>query len=284
MLKIKGSNTLSSKVTPVTTDYPDRSLWGDEVPFPKEDPSSGNGTYGDSTPATLLVENVSFSYPDGQMALRDVSLRIGYGEKVALVGPNGAGKSTLILHLNGILNGQGQVHVAGLPVTRSNLPTVRAKVGLVFQNPDDQLFSPTVFEDVAFGPLHMGLPEDEVRVRVDQALRQVGMSHFAERLSHHLSVGEKKRISIATVLSMEPEILILDEPSAGLDPRARRGLMTLLRDLPLTMLVSTHDMLMVRELFPRMVIMDEGRIVADGPTEWLMNDTQLLEAHGLERP
>lgn len=284
MLKIKGSNALSSKVTPVTTDYPDRSPWGDEAPFPEEDPSSGNGRYIDSTPATLLVENLSFSYPDGQMALHDVSLRIGYGEKVALVGPNGAGKSTLILHLNGILNGQGQVHVAGLPVTRSNLPAVRAKVGLVFQNPDDQLFSPTVFEDVAFGPLHMGLPEDEVRVRVDRALRQVGMSHYAERLSHHLSVGEKKRISIATVLSMEPEILILDEPSAGLDPRARRGLMTLLRDLPLTMLVSTHDMLMVRELFPRMVIMDEGHIVADGPTEWLMNDTQLLEAHGLERP
>jgi cobalt/nickel transport system ATP-binding protein len=284
MLKIKGSNALSSKASPVTIDHPDRSPWGDEALVPKEDPSSGNGRYIDSTPATLLVENLSFSYPDGQMALRDVSLRIGYREKVALVGPNGAGKSTLILHLNGILSGQGQVHVAGLPVTRSNLPTVRAKVGMVFQNPDDQLFSPTVFEDVAFGPLHMGLPEDEVRICVDRALRQVGMSHYAERLSHHLSVGEKKRISIATVLSMEPEILILDEPSAGLDPRARRGLMTLLRDMPLTMLVSTHDMLMVRELFPRMVIMDEGRIVADGPTEWLMNDTQLLEAHGLERP
>jgi cobalt/nickel transport system ATP-binding protein len=284
MLKIKGSNALSSKVSPVTIDHPDLSPWGDEARVPKEDPSSGNGRYIDSTPATLLVENLSFSYPDGQMALRDVSLRIGYGEKVALVGPNGAGKSTLILHLNGILSGQGQVHVAGLSVTRPNLPTVRAKVGMVFQNPDDQLFSPTVFEDVAFGPLHMGLPEDEVRIRVDRALRQVGMSHYAERLSHHLSVGEKKRISIATVLSMEPEILILDEPSAGLDPRARRGLMTLLRDVPLTMLVSTHDMLMVRELFPRMVIMDEGRIVADGPTEWLMNDTQLLEAHGLERP
>ncbi len=284
MLKIKGSNALSSKVSPVTIDHPDRAPWGDEALVPKEDSSSGNGRYIDNTPATLLVENLSFSYPDGQMALRDVSLRIGYGEKVALVGPNGAGKSTLILHLNGILSGQGQVHVAGLSVTRSNLPTVRAKVGLVFQNPDDQLFSPTVFEDVAFGPLHMGLPEDEVRIRVGRALRQVGMSHYAERLSHHLSVGEKKRISIATVLSMEPEILILDEPSAGLDPRARRGLMTLLRDVPLTMLVSTHDMLMVRELFPRMVIMDEGRIVADGPTEWLMNDTQLLEAHGLERP
>jgi cobalt/nickel transport system ATP-binding protein len=278
MFKIQGPNTLPSRLSPVTTGHPDA------IPFPEEDPSARNGTFVDSTPATLLVENLSFSYPDGQMALRDVSLRIGYGEKVALVGPNGAGKSTLILHLNGILNGQGQVHVAGLPVTRPNLPVIRARVGLVFQNPDDQLFSPTVFEDVAFGPLHMGLPEDEVRVRVARALEQVSMGQYAERLSHHLSVGEKKRIAIATVLSMEPEILILDEPSAGLDPRARRGLITLLRDLPLTMLVSTHDMLMVWELFPRMVIMDEGRIVADGPTEWLMNDIRLLEAHGLERP
>jgi cobalt/nickel transport system ATP-binding protein len=278
MFKIQGPNTLPSMLSPVTTGHPDA------VPFPEEDPSAGNGRFVDNTPATLLVENLSFSYPDGQMALRNVSLRIGCGEKVALVGPNGAGKSTLILHFNGILNGQGQVHVAGLPVTRSNLPIIRAKVGLVFQNPDDQLFSPTVFEDVAFGPLHMGLPEDEVRARVARALGQVSMSHYAERLSHHLSVGEKKRIAIATVLSMEPEILVLDEPSAGLDPRARRGLITLLRDLPLTMLVSTHDMLMARELFPRMVIMDEGRIVADGPTEWLMNDAGLLEAHGLERP
>jgi cobalt/nickel transport system ATP-binding protein len=213
-----------------------------------------------------------------------VSLQICHGEKVALVGPNGAGKSTLMLHLNGILGGQGQVQVAGLAVTKANLPLVRARVGLVFQNPDDQLFSPTVFEDVAFGPLHMGLPEAEVRARVDRALEQVGMQAYAQRLSHHLSVGEKKRIAIATVLSMDPRILVFDEPSAGLDPRARRALINLLRALPLTMLVSTHDMLMVRELFPRMVIMDEGRVVADGPTEQLWDDSELLEAHGLERP
>jgi len=157
-------------------------------------------------------------------------------------------------------------------------------VGLVFQNPDDQLFSPTVFEDVAFGPLHMGLPEDEVRARVTSALEQVGMNDHAQRLSHHLSIGQKKRVAIATVLSMDPEILVLDEPSAGLDPRARRSLITLLRDLPQTLLVSTHDMLMVRELFPRMVIMDEGQVVADGPTETLLDDVPLLETHGLERP
>jgi cobalt transport protein ATP-binding subunit len=244
----------------------------------------GNGNHPDDGVPTLLVDDLSFSYPDGQVALRDVSLQISQGEKVALVGPNGAGKSTLMLHLNGILGGQGQIQVAGLPVTKPNLPTIRAKVGLVFQNPDDQLFSPTVFDDVAFGPLHMGLPEDEVRTRVARALEQVGMSNYADRLSHHLSVGEKKRAAIATVLSMDPEILILDEPSAGLDPRARRALITQLHELPLTMLVSTHDIRMVSEIFPRMVIMDQGQIVTDGPTDQLMNDVELLEAHGLERP
>jgi cobalt transport protein ATP-binding subunit len=233
---------------------------------------------------SLLVKDLNFSYPDGHIALRHIVLRVAHGEKVALVGPNGAGKSTLMLQLNGILSGQGAIAVGGLPVTQENLPQIRARVGLVFQNPDDQLFSPTVFEDVAFGPLHMGLPEVEVRARVERALDQVGMLSYAQRLSYHLSVGEKKRIAIATVLSMDPELLVLDEPSAGLDPRARRTLINLLRALPLTMLVSTHDMLMVRELFPRMVIMDQGQIVADGPTEQLLDDTALLEAHGLERP
>jgi cobalt/nickel transport system ATP-binding protein len=245
--------------------------------------SSATSILADGQP-TLLVRNLHFSYPDGRIALRGVSLQIDRCEKVALVGPNGAGKSTLMLHLNGILDGDGHIQVAGLPVIKPNLPVIRAKVGLVFQNPDDQLFSPTVFEDVAFGPLHMGLPEVEVRTRVTEALKQVAMLDYTDRLSHHLSVGEKKRVAIATVLSMEPEILILDEPSAGLDPRARRSLINFLRELPLTMLVSTHDMLMVRELFPRMIIMDEGRIVADGSTEVLMEDEALLEAHGLERP
>lgn len=237
----------------------------------------------DRQPA-LLVQNLDYAYPDGHVALRQVSLTIEPGEKVALVGPNGAGKSTLMLHLNGILAGQGQIQVAGLPLIKPNLPVIRGKVGLVFQNPDDQLFSPTVFEDVAFGPLHLGLREAEVRSRVTRALEQVGMAAYAERLSHHLSVGEKKRIAIATVLSMQPDLLVLDEPSAGLDPRARRALINLLRELPLTMLVSTHDMLMVYELFSRTVIMDEGRIVADGRTETLLQDEALLEAHGLESP
>jgi cobalt/nickel transport system ATP-binding protein len=245
----------------------------------------GNGTQPDKAQPVLVIDHLTFSYPDGHVALRDVSLQINEAEKVALVGPNGAGKSTLMLHLNGILgSNSGRIKIGSIPVTRPNLPVIRAKVGLVFQNPDDQLFSPTVFEDVAFGPLHMDLPEHEVRARVAQALAQVGMSDYSHRLSHHLSVGQKKRVTIATVLSMDPEILVLDEPSAGLDPRARRALIGLLRELPLTMLVSTHDMLMVRELFPRMIIMDEGQVVADGPTGLLMEDAALLEAHGLERP
>jgi len=232
---------------------------------------------------SIEINDLSYAYPDGHTALRNVSLNLAPCEKAALVGPNGAGKSTLILHLNGILAGQGQVKVAGLMVGKDTLGQVRARVGVVFQSPDDQLFSPTVFDDVAFGPLYQGLPPDEVRRRVDEALAAVRMAEYAGRVSHHLSTGEKKRIAIATVLSMRPEVLVLDEPTAGLDPRARRTLINLLAELPITMLVSTHDMLMVREIFPRMVIMDEGQIVADGATKELMEDAALLEAHGLEK-
>jgi cobalt transport protein ATP-binding subunit len=230
------------------------------------------------------VKDLRFSYPDGHAALFGVSLRVAPGERVALVGPNGAGKSTLMLHLNGILQGQGEVSVCGQAVDDGSLGRVRAAVGLVFQDPDDQLFSPTVYEDVAFGPLHMGLPVDEVRQRVQTALGAVGMGAYGPRISHHLSVGEKKRIAIATVLSMDAQLLVLDEPTAGLDPRARRGIINLLRGLPQTILASTHDLNFVRELFPRMVIMDQGRIVADGPTAAFLADQALLEAHGLEMP
>jgi cobalt/nickel transport system ATP-binding protein len=232
----------------------------------------------------LVVKDLHFSYPDGHSALHGVSMKLSVGDKVALVGPNGAGKSTLMLHLNGILGGHGEVEIAGQRLTRDNLPAIRAMVGLVFQNPDDQLFSPTVFEDVAFGPLHMGLPEADVRARVDAALEAVRMTTYRDRLSHHLSVGEKKRIAIATVLSMNPSLLILDEPSAGLDPRARRTLINLLRELPITMLVSTHDMKLVQELFPRTIVMDEGRVVADGLTTDILEDESFLTAHGLEKP
>jgi cobalt/nickel transport system ATP-binding protein len=232
---------------------------------------------------TIEVDRLSYSYPDGHVALREVSLIVAPGEKAALVGPNGAGKSTLMLHLNGILQGQGRVRVCGLDVIDKNLGQVRAAVGLVFQNPDDQLFSPTVFDDVAFGPIYQGLSKVEVEDRVYHALDAVHMRDYARRVSHHLSVGEKKRIAIATVLSMNPEVLVLDEPSAGMDPRARRTLINQLRELPQTMLVSTHDLRLVHELFPRTVIMDEGCIVADGPTERLLNDDALLTAHGLEK-
>ena len=231
----------------------------------------------------VKIDHLGFAYGDGHVALRDVSLAVQSGEKVALVGPNGAGKSTLMLHMNGILQpGSGSVTVCGLLVDDKALGKVRARVGLVFQDPDDQLFSPTVFDDVAFGPIYQGFSEKEVRARVDRALAAVQMCDYISRVSHHLSVGEKKRIAIATVLSMDPEILVLDEPTAGLDPRARRGLITLLRTLPQTMLISSHDLRMVAELLPRTVVMDHGAVVADRPTGEVLADTALLEAHGLE--
>jgi len=244
---------------------------------------SGEQTPSQQRPA-LELRNLTFSYPDGRKVLHDVTLVINEGEKVALVGPNGAGKSTLLLHLNGILKGEGVVTVGGIEVGDGNLGRVRGQVGLVFQQPDDQLFSPTVFEDVAFGPLHMNLDEEEVHRRVTWALSQVGMDGFEDRLSHHLSVGEKKRIAIATVLAMRPAILALDEPTGELDPRSRRGLIRLLRELPQTMLVATHDMRLVEELLQRTVILDAGRVVADGPTPQILRDGALLHRHGLERP
>jgi cobalt/nickel transport system ATP-binding protein len=232
---------------------------------------------------TIEVADLSFAYPDGHAALNRVSLHIAPGEKVALLGPNGAGKSTLLLHLNGILHTQaGKVQVCGLDVTEKTLGRVRAAVGLVFQNPDDQLFSPTVFDDVAFGPIYQGLSAAEVRRRVDDALAAVRMTEYKTRVSHHLSTGEKKRIAIATVLSMGPEILVLDEPTAGLDPRARRGLLHLLAELPQTMLVATHDIRMVLELLPRTIIMDRGEVVADGTSADILCNAELLAAHGLE--
>jgi cobalt/nickel transport system ATP-binding protein len=237
--------------------------------------------------ATIAValNQVSFAYPDGRVALRDVTLKINAGEKVALVGPNGAGKSTLLLHLNGVLGAlDGSVRIANIAVRRETLRKVRALVGLVFQDPDDQLFSPTVFDDVAFGPLHMGLPEAEVRARVAWSLEQVGMQGFEDRMPHHMSLGQRKRVAVATVLSMEPALLALDEPSAGLDPRARRGLVDLLQSLSQTLLVSTHDMRLVAEVFPRTIVLADGRIAHDAPTDAILQDRELLEEYGLEMP
>ena len=232
---------------------------------------------------TIEIDNLTFAYPDGHAALFGVSLSVAPGEKVALVGPNGAGKTTLMLHLNGILRGKGRVCISGIELTDKTLGRVRAAVGLVFQAPDDQLFSPTVYDDVAFGPMYQGLAQAEVNARVTQALEAVHMTDYVQRVSHHLSMGEKKRIAIATVLSMKPDVLVLEEPSAGLDPRARRGLINLLRELPQTILCSTHDLHMVRQLFARTVVMDNGRIVADGPSAKLLEHVALLEPHGLEK-
>ncbi|NLG99239.1 MAG: ATP-binding cassette domain-containing protein [Chloroflexi bacterium] len=231
------------------------------------------------------VKDLSYTYPDGLTALHGVSMELCQGDKVALVGPNGAGKSTLLLHLNGILEKQhGVIRICGVELTKKTASRVRAMVGLVFQSPDDQLFSPTVFDDVAFGPIYQGLTPAEIQQRVTDALRLVHMEDYAKRVSHHLSVGEKKRIAMASVLSMQPSILVLDEPSAGLDPRARRALINLLAELPQTMLIATHDLPLVRDLLPRTIIMDGGRIAADGPTRSILADRALLEAHGLEMP
>ena len=228
------------------------------------------------------VMGLRFAYPDGVEALRGVNLAVRRGEKVALLGPNGAGKSTLLLHLNGVLRGTGQVRIGDVVLRHETLAQVRAQVGLVFENPDDQLFSTTVLEDVAYGPLYMGLSPEQVLERARRALAQVSMTGFEERSPHRLSLGQKKRIAIATVLSMEPAILALDEPTAGLDPRARRQLIHLLRELPQTMIVSTHDIPLVRELLPRTVVMDGGVIVADGETRAILSDSALLATHGLE--
>ena len=241
----------------------------------------------DAAPAVGRIEiaHLHYAYPDGTEALRGVELTVEPGEKVALVGPNGAGKSTLLLHLNGILGGgHGSVTIDGTTVEPATAKRIRAAVGLVFQDPDDQLFSPTVREDVAFGPIHMGVPEADIHHRVERALSAVGMSGYERRVPHHLSLGQRKRVSVATVLSMDPSLLVFDEPTAGLDPRGRRELMAVMASRPETLLVSTHDLAMVAETLPRTVILDEGVVVADGPTAELLEDGSLLEAHGLERP
>ncbi|WP_432096596.1 energy-coupling factor ABC transporter ATP-binding protein [Streptomyces sp. bgisy100] len=248
-------------------------------PAPAPDPASAD------VPASLEVSRLAYAYPDGHQALFGVDLTVARGERVALLGPNGAGKTTLVLHLNGILTGgAGSVSVAGLPVAKPNLAEIRRRVGIVFQDPDDQLFMPTVREDVAFGPASAGLRGPELEDRVVRALERVGMAEYAARPPHHLSFGQRRRVAVATVLAMEPEILVLDEPSSNLDPASRRELADILRSLDVTVLMVTHDLPYALELCPRSVVLSGGVIAADGRTQDLLCDADLMRAHRLELP
>jgi cobalt/nickel transport system ATP-binding protein len=238
--------------------------------------------------AAIEVRDLSFRYGDGTRALHGVSFSVAEGESVGLIGPNGAGKSTLLLHLNGLLPesfaGESSVFVGGTPVNGETLHEIRRRVGLLFQDANDQLFCPTVFEDVAFGPQQLGLGEAEVRERVARALEQAGIPGFEGRAPHHLSVGEKHRVCLAGVLACDPLILVLDEPTSSLDPRGRRELKELLRRIPITKLIATHDLELVVELCARVIVVDGGAVVAQGPTVELLSDEELMLRHSLERP
>ncbi len=240
-----------------------------------------------SLPApTVLVERVRYQYPAGPIALEDINFTLRPGESTAVIGPNGAGKTTLFLCLSGIIRPQqGRIQVAGLdlskPADRKLWPS---RAGIIFQNSDDQIFNTTVLDDVAFGPLNLGLPPEEVRSRVAEALHQVGLEGYEQRTPFHLSGGEKRRVAIAGVLAMKPRVLLLDEPSMFLDPRGRRELIKLLRGLSVTKVIASHDLEMIRETCERAIVLDAGRIVADGPTRAILGDAALMEAHGLEVP
>jgi cobalt/nickel transport system ATP-binding protein len=231
------------------------------------------------------ARDVCFTYPGGAEALRGVSFRITHGESVGIIGCNGAGKSTLLLHLNGYLSPtRGEIRIGDCPITRQTVAMARRAVGLVFQDPDDQLFMPTVFEDVAFGPLNQGLPRAEVELRVAAALDRVGMLHLRDRPPHKLSAGEKRAVAIATVVAMSPDVLVMDEPSSNLDPRSRRRLIGLLQGFEHTRILATHDLELVVEVCPRVLVMDRGTIVREGPTADVLDDEAFMLAHGLERP
>ena len=237
-----------------------------------------------STPV-LDVRGLAFAYPDGHQALYGVDLHVHRGERVALLGPNGAGKTTLVLHLNGILEaGAGSVTVSGLPVTRENLAEIRRRVGIVFQDPDDQLFMPTVRDDVAFGPANLGLRGAELDRRVMTALDQVGMADFADRPPHHLSFGQRRRVAVATVLVMQPEIIVLDEPSSNLDPASRRELADILVGLDVTLMMVTHDLPYALQLCPRAIVLSDGIVAAEGRTLDILIDDALMKTHRLELP
>lgn len=250
----------------------------------------------ESLPASpiLQIDRLSYRYPNGYLALDDVSASIAEGERVAIVGPSGAGKSTLLMHINGLLperierasdNGQAAtVRVADLPVQREHLPAIREAVGFLFQDPDDQLFCPTVREDVAFGPLNLQLPHEDVQRRIAESLEMVGLTGFENRSTLQLSTGERKRVCLAGVFACRPRLLALDEPSGNLDPRARRQLLEILREFPGSQLIATHDLDLVVEHCERVIVLDAGRFRADGPPKSILADTELMERHGLEVP
>lgn len=231
------------------------------------------------------VRQLHYSYPDGREAIRNISLSIHHGESVGIIGANGAGKSTLLLLLTGILfPSSGEVLVGDIHVTRKTLPMIRQRLGMVLQDPDDQLFLPTVYDDVAFGPRNYGLNDQEVAERVQRALETVGISHLSDRAPFKLSGGEKRAASIATVLSLDPDILIMDEPSTGLDPRSRRKLIHLLDSFDHTKIIASHDLEMVLATCSRVILMEDGEVAASGPSEVLLRDKELLERCGLEVP
>ena len=232
----------------------------------------------------IEIENFSYGYPDGTMALSEIKLCIGHGQKVVLIGPNGAGKSTLLLAIAGFVKGTGKVFVDGLEVNRKNLKKIRTCLGSCLENPDDQLFMPTLFDDVAFGPLNMGLGAEQVKKRVADALRTVGLVSMADKAPHHLSAGQKRSAAIATVLSMTPKIITLDEPDGSLDPRNRNNLIRLLGGLSQTLIIATCNMNFAAAVAERAVLMDKGRIVADGNAKEIMSDARLMGEHGLEVP
>ena len=231
------------------------------------------------------VRGVEYRYPDGTVALHGIDLSVAPGERVALLGPNGSGKTTLMLHLNGILTpSAGEVRIGGVPVGRSTVAEIRRRVGIVFQDSDDQLFMPNVRDDVAFGPANLGLSGEELEARVSEALRAVDMEHVTDRPPHHLSAGQKRRVALAGVLAMRPEVLVLDEPSTNLDPQARRDFGRLIKRLELTVLLATHDLPYAHQLCTRAILINQGRIVADGPIGEILGDERLLRSHRLELP
>jgi len=232
----------------------------------------------------LEVKDFNFSYPDGRSALKGLSFDISSGETVAVIGPNGAGKTTLLLALNGILRGKGSIKVEDLEVSGSNLKEIRKRVGVVFQDPDDQLFCPTVNEDVMFGLLNLGLSDEDVQRKTIETLKILELEEFGELLSHHLSAGEKKRVALATVLAMEPDIIALDEPTANLDPRSRRHLIETLKNIKHAKIIATHDLEMALELADRVIVLNKGKIAAFGRVKDILENAKLMEENALEVP